>query len=121
MDVIYAYTRAQALADGVLIDVTDTAREAGIRHPTALSRAVWERCVRVPQGLADQDETGRRWDLLWLVRLAMLESPNWTCTEFQLLVRNRADGLDRVILKVLCGPGDDLEPVLTVLLSRQED
>jgi hypothetical protein len=27
------YTRAQALADGVLIDVSETAREPGIRYP----------------------------------------------------------------------------------------
>jgi len=30
-DLIYRYSRADALRDGVLIDVSDTAREAGIR------------------------------------------------------------------------------------------
>src|SRR5690606_22501667 len=34
MDIIFAYTRAQAIADGVLIDVSNTAREAGIKFPT---------------------------------------------------------------------------------------
>jgi hypothetical protein len=38
-DLIHSYSRAQAIADGVLIDVSATAREAGIRCPVALTRA----------------------------------------------------------------------------------
>jgi hypothetical protein len=30
---IYSYTRAQAIADGVLVDVSELAREAGFRFP----------------------------------------------------------------------------------------
>jgi hypothetical protein len=63
-EVIHAYTRADALADGVLIDVSQTAHEAGIRYPVALTRAAWERCVRVPPGVACQDEAPRLWDLV---------------------------------------------------------
>ena len=29
MELIYAYTRKQAIADGVLVDVTETAKEVG--------------------------------------------------------------------------------------------
>jgi type I site-specific restriction endonuclease len=36
---IHSYTRADAFADGYLVDVTDTAREAGFRFPVALTRA----------------------------------------------------------------------------------
>jgi hypothetical protein len=36
-DLIYAYTRAQALADGVLVDVSQMAREAGFKFPTAIT------------------------------------------------------------------------------------
>ncbi len=36
-DLIPVYTRAQALADGVLVDVTETAKEAGFRAPVALT------------------------------------------------------------------------------------
>src|SRR5262249_4146387 len=35
--------RADALRDGVLIDVTPTAREAGFRYPVALTAATWRR------------------------------------------------------------------------------
>jgi hypothetical protein len=61
---VHRYTRADALRDGVLIDVSPTAREAGIRYPVALTRAAWERCVAVPPGVACQDEAGRLWDVV---------------------------------------------------------
>jgi len=38
---IYSYTRAQAVADGVQVEVTKTAQEAGIRFPVFLTRAVY--------------------------------------------------------------------------------
>ncbi len=41
-DVIYTYTRAQAIADGFQIEVTKTAEEAGIRFPVFITRAVYE-------------------------------------------------------------------------------
>jgi hypothetical protein len=69
-EMIHRYSRADAIRDGVLIDVSATAREAGIRWPVALSRAVWERCVRVPDGVVCQDEAGRLWDVLWMLLLA---------------------------------------------------
>src|SRR2546423_976436 len=69
-DIIHRYTRADALRDGVLIDVSATAREAGIVWPVAVTRAAWERCVAVPPGVACQDESGRLWDVLFLLALA---------------------------------------------------
>jgi len=35
-EVIYSYTRAQAVADGVQVEVTKTAQEAGIKFPVFL-------------------------------------------------------------------------------------
>jgi hypothetical protein len=58
-DVIHSYSRAEAIRDGVLIDVTAVAREAGFRYPVALTAAVWERYVVVPPGVICQDEAGR--------------------------------------------------------------
>jgi hypothetical protein len=64
-DLTYRYSRADAIADGVLIDVSTVAREAGITYPVALTSAVWARCVTVPPGVECQDEAGRLWDVLW--------------------------------------------------------
>jgi hypothetical protein len=40
-----ATTRHQAIASGLLIDVTKTAQELGINFPVTFTRLVWERCV----------------------------------------------------------------------------
>ena len=49
--VIYAYTRAQAVADGVQVEVTKTAKEAGISFPVFLTRTVFDAYVAVPEGV----------------------------------------------------------------------
>ncbi len=68
--VIYAYSRAQALADGTLNDVSEVAREAGFACPVALTSAAWCDCVAWSQADSQrqgyQDEAGRLWDVLWL-------------------------------------------------------
>jgi hypothetical protein len=64
-EIVHRYSRADALRDGVLIDASATAKEAGIRFPVALTAAVWQLCVTVPPGVRCQDEKGRLWDVLW--------------------------------------------------------
>ena len=59
-----------AIRDGVLIDVTKTAKEAGIIYPTAVTQAVWADYVKVPEGVPCQDQEGRLWDILTMFRFA---------------------------------------------------
>jgi hypothetical protein len=106
----------------VLIDVSSTAREAGIRWPVALTRAVWERCVTVPLGVLCQNESGRLWDVLTMLRFALGGSNGARELRFGGHVRN--DNRERtpplVRLKAVSGPGDDGDPVLT-LMAPDED
>jgi hypothetical protein len=69
-DLIHRSSRADALRDGVLIDVSAVAREAGARYPVALT-AARARCVAVPPGVACQDEAGLLWDVLTMLRFAV--------------------------------------------------
>ena len=64
LEIIASYSRTQALADGVLVDATKLAREAGFRYPVALTSAAWHDCVAVSSTDQDHDETGRLWDVL---------------------------------------------------------
>ncbi len=121
IEVIDSYSRADALADGVLVDVTTTAKEAGIRYPVALTRAVWERYVAwdrsdTERNGAIQDEAGRLWDVLWMFRIAARRGTRDT-VHYPLMVVDREKGgapIER-ILKAIVGPGDDLEPVITIM------
>jgi hypothetical protein len=121
-DLIYSYTRADALRDGGLIDVTTTAREAGLRWPVALTAAVWERCVAVPPGVPCQDEAGRLWDVLFLLRLAIGRGDGGRVVPFAVHVRN--DNRERtpplVRLKAVAGPADDGAPCITVMTPDED-
>lgn len=58
-DLIVAFTRRQAIEDGVLLDVSETAREAGFAVPVAVTAGVWSLCVSDPEGVSGQDDAGR--------------------------------------------------------------
>ena len=119
--VIFAYTRQQAITDGVLVDVSRTASEAGFRYPVALTRTVWERFVRVPEACPWQDESGRLWDILWMLRWAGSQSgQDGRLNRFSLVVENDGEGSRPVELKAHCGPGDHAEPVITVMLPEED-
>lgn len=121
--VIHGYSRQQAIADGVLVDVSKTAREAGLVCPTALTHAVYDRYVEVPPDLAGwQDLAGRLWDVLWMCRCRIVASKieNRNQMLFDLYVQQDKSGPKRVTLKVVCGPGDTPEPVLTIMLPDED-
>ncbi len=119
-DLIFAYTRTQAIEEGVLVDVPNTAREAGVRYPVALTRAVWATYVTVPDAVEAQDEAGRLWDILWMLRINIRKAPRHLDTlTFQLYVRNDNRKLKLVTLKAVCGPGDDSSPCITVMLPEE--
>lgn len=121
MNVIFSYTRKQAIEDGVLVDVSNMAKEAGIRISTAVTTAVWAEYVAVPPGVTGQDEDGRLWDILWMLRFAVLQQKSRdSLIRFELFVRNEeAKQAERVTLKAEVGPGDDLRPVLTIMLPNE--
>ena len=120
-DVIHSYTRKQAIADGVLVDVTTVAKEAGIRYPTALTQAVWCKYVEVPPDVEGQDEAGRLWDILWMMKWAIAKSRDGGDTlKFQLRVRNDNKRAELVTLKAMCGPDDHANPCITVLLPDED-
>ena len=122
-DLIHRYTRAQAIEDGVLIDVSAVAREAGLRYPVALTCGAWARCVAVPPGVECQDEAGRLWDVLTMLRLAA-RGQREGAREVRFGVRVRDDNREGtpplVRLKAVCGPGDQGEPVITVMLPDED-
>jgi Family of unknown function (DUF6573) len=121
-EVIYSYTRAQAIEDGVLVDVSGTAKEAGIKYPVALTATMYGKYVEVPDGVTGQDEAGRLWDILWMFRTAAARFTGDTLL-FKLYVRNHNGELSRsdlVTLKAVCGPGDHSEPVITIMLPEED-
>lgn len=121
MEPIYSYSRKQAIEDGVLVDVTATAKECGFRFPVALTQAVWAEYVVVPDGVEAQDERGRLWDMLFCLHVAIKKSKgDGPELLFTVLVRNDNRGPKKVRLKSVCGPGDQMEPVITVMMVDED-
>ena len=122
--VIYQYTRSQAIADGFQIEVTKTAEEAGIRFPVFITRAVFDSFVAVPAGVTGQDEAGRLWDVVWMLRFAVRKAQTGqTRLPYALYVRNSDSHPARLVkLVATCGPLDidDPAPAITVMLPDED-
>lgn len=122
-NVVYAYTRENAIEDGVLVDVTETAKEAGIRFPVALTAAVWADAVdwQDKDGYW-QDEAGRLWDVLYMAAYAM-RTARQDGNELIYNMMRVPKGKKRAVnvqYKLIVGPGDNMEPVITILLPRED-
>jgi hypothetical protein len=122
-DLIHVYTRAQALADGALIDISRLATEAGFRYPVAVTAALWH-ILEPSDDLArlGQSVTGRAWDVLQVLRAAIRYSDHTDRIYFTpLFVLDAAHPTPQPVqLWAVCVPGDDAAPVITVLCEGEE-
>lgn len=127
-EVIYSYSRAQAIEDGVLVDVSQITKEAGIRYPTAVTSAVWDMIVpnEAVKSRLHQDLKGRLWDVIHMARIEMVKAAGKSSeVSFSVYLPQDAKGAavsakNLHTFKVICGPGDDLSPVLTILLPDED-
>lgn len=132
--VISSYSRAQAIEDGVLIDVSEMAREAGIRYPVAITAAVFGEVVTPPEVARanGESEEGRLWDvmqmLLWAIRgkrhqnqmdLGDGGEPDDTVW-FEVLATDDHERKQHHRLWAKCGPADNLEPTITVMMVGED-
>jgi hypothetical protein len=122
-NIIYAYTRKQAVEDGEQVDVSATAAEAGIRFPVFLTRRVFDAYVTFPPNVSCQDEAGRIWDLISMLRFAIQGSRNGCARiAYSLYVRNDNRRPRLVKLVAACGAHDmdSPEPAITVMLPGED-
>jgi len=126
---IHVYTRADALADGMLKDITADAAEAGFTLHTAMTLAAWHETVawtdedeaRKPEGTG-QDEHGRLWDVLTMAKVAASAAiraggaANPLAFRVLRVPREGRGVKPRYADLVLhVGPGDDGESVMTIM------
>lgn len=133
-EIIDTYSRAQAIADGVLVDVSDTneAREAGFRVPVALTADVWARYAeweseaQLKQRSLGQSTAGRLWDILYMASMSMRAAAirgngNTLLYKLHVIPRNGRPASPREItLKIHSGAGDHGEHVITIMLPHED-
>jgi hypothetical protein len=78
--------------------------------------------VAVPPGVVCQDEAGRLWDVLLMLRMAIRGGDGGPVVRYGVLVRNehRQRTPPLVRLKALCGPNDDGSPRITVMRLAED-
>ena len=122
--IVHTYTRSQAIADGFQVEVSKVAQEAGITFPVFLTRAVYDNYITVPAGVTGQDEAGRLWDVVWMLRFGMRKAQSGqTRLPYALYVRNSDNHPARLIkLIAVCGPLDidDPSPAITIMMPDED-
>ena len=105
--------RENALREGSLVDVSDTARQAGFTAPVAVTAALWKDIASIPEVYRHEDKDGRLWDVVsmayFAVKNARIDGPE---LRYNLIlhVEDRSDYTVRLIAQ----PGDSGELVITL-------
>ena len=128
MPVIFSYTRAQAIEDGVLVDLTPWAKETGFKVPVACTSTVWNGYIVPPEAMKSwgQSERGRAHDLLWMLFVAIRSRKDKAPPEgpdllyYEVLFQQEPEKTTTVQFKAHCGPGDQGEPVLTIMMPDED-
>ena len=114
-EVIFSYTRAQAIADRVLVDITPTALEAGFRFPVAATAALTAAIETIPQQYAHEDIEGRLWDVLCMAFVAARRAkPGCSQIAFEVILHIEGTRRQYQTLILDIGPGDTPDPVITI-------
>ena len=123
--IISSYSRVQAIDDGTLVECTLQARHLGFVLPLCITSAAWE--TFVAPGLRDlpEHEAGERAEarlrlLLTAVHTRIRQMANTRNDRVFLEHSKPGETPQRVKLWCHCGPGDDAEPVLTVMLEGED-
>ena len=127
-NVVSTYTRAQAIEDGVLVDAGSMAQEAGFKWPVAMTSATWADCVAWTDDdsrqQVHQDQYGRLWDVVYMASHAIRTSKESGDRLLFQLYRVPRDGqttdAELTTLRLIIGPGDNGEPVVTILLPKED-
>ena len=114
------YSRRQAIEAGVLVDLTPMAEQVGIGIPVAATYLVWSRLlVPVDEHEPFREAEARLWTTLDELK-ETIDGLGRTKTSWFRSVLAVATGQKLHLVKAICGPGDDPEPVITLMLPEED-
>lgn len=108
-DIIHAYTRAEAIADGIMVDASYDKGAAVYNTPVFVTAPLW---AEITRGAGKEAETAsaRLWDVCWMAAKASKAiSPSARVTRVKV-------GRRSLIVRAECGPVDidDARPAITL-------
>jgi len=111
-EIISVYDAAMAEEDGVLVNVTDQAKELGFKWTVRISRGVHELCTP-PKSNKIQSYRGRLHDVLWMALLAIKRSNGDNLVPYKLKIGRKIETLWITI------DGTMGEPALHIILPSE--
>lgn len=120
--IIFNYTRAQAIADGVLIDVTTQAAQIGFKVHSVVTDHLYNEYVAPPAGLEGEGQSveGRLHDLLFRALIAAARNGTGDRVEFDVLFLMAPGRWDTAHVVAAIGPGDQGEPVAMIMWPKED-
>ncbi len=125
-DNVSTCTRKQAIEDGVLIDITDTAKEIGFISSVAVTSTVWHGYI-VPAKEIEyfgQSVKGRVWDVIsrlyFQIQCSEATDVIHFKTVFMMPEERHLYKQETIELKAVVSAGDNGEPVLTIMLPEED-
>lgn len=114
-DAIYSYSRAQAIEDGVLVDLTqfDPIRRA-FKYHVACTDTVWH-VIEAATKIDHQDINGIAHDIAMMAIFAIRRNSGGDRVIFKVSIASRTH-----VLKLHIGPGDTAEPVITLMMPNED-
>ena len=125
-DVVFTYTRKQAIEDGILVDITDTAKEMGFKFPVAITSTAWHEYVIPSKDLTywGQSVKGRLWDIIFALHFHIVQHPGKEVLNLRtvfMIPDKRHDYIHKAFeLKAVASVGDKGEPVITIMLPEED-
>lgn len=129
--VIFSYTRQQALEDGVLVDLSGlfpSLCEGLYRYHVACTTRVWALIEKGAMATNGSGFDGIVWDILWMSVKYPVEIESEASRLFEVIIKggghcsaqigNPANETYR--LRVMVGPGDNAEPVITIMFPDED-
>lgn len=135
---VIEHSRAQTVDEGFTVDVTTTAKKAGVMFPVLITQRVWTELIIPDEPLKIYGRTinSRLWDVLWSMRLAL--SGNIKSVKrchkdtkeitFQMYVSLPQKNLDHrkrqtlksIDLKAVFGLNDQGKPIIVIMLPGED-
>jgi hypothetical protein len=119
--VIYSYTRADAITDGVLVALSERFPDqcSIYRYPVACTAAVWALIEHGAAANYGATSAGIAWDIIYMSQHCIVARPDDSTVVFDVIIPGARDS-KTYRLKALVHPGDQMEPVITIMLPQED-
>ncbi len=118
-DIVSKYSRADAIKDGTLADVTEQAKDCGFTVPVAITDTVHNTIEQAVRNDSTNDYAGILHDILTMAFYTVRRAPRGITAALMTVAIRGLSARKNIQLKIMIGPGDNAEPVITISFPEE--